>query len=132
MSIENNLKRIADALEQIAQTGAIAQPEPQNIVPSTPPVPAAQPAAQPEPQNIVPPTPPVPPTPVAASGASEESSLFTDVQQLVQYVMVKYQSLGPEKGSKINDVLVGLGYNNINDIQPIHFAEFHKQVEAIQ
>ena len=46
--------------------------------------------------------------------------------------MTKYQALGAEKGAQIQQVLVSLGYQNINDIQPTHYQTFYEGVEGIQ
>ena len=139
MSIENNLKKSADALERIATAlEALVAQGPVPVEPVAAPAPVAEaPAA---PVSPAPPTPPAaaiptpPPAPAAPVSPNEPGVQvpFTDINGLVQYVMGKYQSLGAEKGAGIQGILVGLGYGNINDVQPAHFAEFYTQVEAIK
>lgn len=51
---------------------------------------------------------------------------------MIQYVMSAYQSMGPEKGAKIQGVLGGLGYSNINDVKPEHFGNLYQGVEALK
>jgi len=46
--------------------------------------------------------------------------------------MQAYQEIGPENGAKIQGVLSGLGYNNINDVKPEHFAQFYAQIEMLK
>ena len=144
MSIENSLKKSADALERIATAmealvnqGAGIPAANVNTPVETP---APAPVAPQPPAAAAPPVPPAPPTPAATTPAPPPTPAptpdvqlpFADINGLVQYVMGKYQSLGAEKGDGIQNVLVGLGYSNINDVQPEHFAQFYTQVEAIQ
>lgn len=71
----------------------------------------------------------VAPVPAAApvSGAP-----FTDGKGLIAYVMDAYKQMGAEKGAKIQNVLVGLGYQNINDVKPEHYGALHAGVEALK
>lgn len=57
---------------------------------------------------------------------------FNDAKGLMTYVMASYQSLGPEKGAQIQNVLSGLGYQNINDIKPEHYDALFVGVEALK
>ena len=143
MSIESNLKnidksleRMATALEALVNQGA-GIPAINENVPAAPQAPAAPVPPAPPVAAAPVPTPPPPPAPAPATPTQPMADPavqlpFTDINGLVQYVMGKYQSLGAEKGAGIQNVLVGLGYSNINDVQPEHFAQFYTQVEAIQ
>lgn len=77
---------------------------------------------------------PAPPTfaPAAPVQAASAGVPFNDGKSLIEYVMARYKQLGPEKGAQIQNVLTGLGYQNINDIRPEHYAQFHAGVEGIQ
>jgi hypothetical protein len=66
------------------------------------------------------------PAPVA-SGAP-----FSDGKGLIDYVMGAYKALGPQKGAQIQNVLTGMGYQNINDVKPEHYAALHTGVEALK
>jgi hypothetical protein len=141
MSIEKSLERIAAALEAVVELqvrGGVRmtaieepapapQPVPMNPNPYVPPeqqFPAAEPlkaapAVTPEPAAPAPTAPALPPAP------------FTDHKTLSVYVMGKYRSLGPVKGALIQNVLSELGYKNINEVKPEHYASFYAKVEAL-
>ena len=92
----------------------------------TPPNPAPLP-----PVAAVMPPPPVflaPAAPATVAGAAP----FTDGKGLIDYVMTVYKSIGPDKGANIQNVLVGLGYNNINDVKPEHYGAMFAGVEALK
>jgi len=76
---------------------------------------------------------PAPPTfaPPALAAAPGDVPPFTDNAGLVQYVMKAYQTLGPEKGRKIQEVIAGLGYQNINDIASTHYMALYQGVESL-
>jgi hypothetical protein len=57
---------------------------------------------------------------------------FSDPKGLIDYVMGAYKALGPQKGALIQGVLAGLGYQNINDVKPEHYASLHTGVEALK
>lgn len=57
---------------------------------------------------------------------------FTDSKGLIAYVMDAYKTMGAEKGAKIQNVLVGLGYQNINDVKPEHYGALFAGVEALK
>jgi hypothetical protein len=77
----------------------------------------------PAPPAFVAPAPAAP----AASGAP-----FTDGKGLIDYVMGAYKALGPQKGAQIQNVLVGLGYQNINDVKPEHYGALFQGVEQLK
>jgi hypothetical protein len=68
------------------------------------------------------------PAPVAAVAGAP----FSDPKGLIDYVMGAYKALGPQKGALIQGVLTGLGYQNINDVKPEHYAALHTGVEALK
>ena len=78
------------------------------------------------------PAPPafVAPAPAAAPAAS--GAPFTDGKGLIDYVMGAYKALGPQKGAQIQNVLVGLGYQNINDVKPEHYGQLYAGVEQLK
>jgi hypothetical protein len=46
--------------------------------------------------------------------------------------MASYKALGAAKGSQIQTVLTGLGYQNINDVKPEHYGQLFAGVEALK
>jgi hypothetical protein len=95
------------------------------LAPVAPPVapPVAAAPAMPAPPSFVAPAT----VTVSATGAP-----FTDGKGLIDYVMNAYKALGPQKGALIQGVLTGLGYQNINDVKPEHYAALHTGVEALK
>lgn len=76
---------------------------------------------------------PAPPTFVAPAAAPVSAGApFSDPKGLIDYVMGAYKALGPQKGAMIQGVLTGLGYQNINDVKPEHYAALHTGVEALK
>ncbi len=137
MSLETEIKNLAAAV--IALTAKI---EGINVAPATPvaqapapapvvqaaPVPVAAPAPAPAP--VMPAAPSfVAPAPVAAPATGAP---FNDPKGLLEYVMGAYKALGAEKGQQIQGVLTQLGYQNINDVKPEHYAQLHAGVEALK
>lgn len=57
---------------------------------------------------------------------------FTDTKGLIAYMTQAYAQLGPEKGALMQNVLTGLGYQNVNDVQPGHFPAVFQQIEALK
>ena len=57
---------------------------------------------------------------------------FTDGKGLIDYVMSAYKALGAAKGANIQSVLLGIGYQNINDVKPEHYAALFAGVEALK
>jgi hypothetical protein len=67
-----------------------------------------------------------------ASPASTTKAPFSDAKGLMAYVMESYKTLGPVKGSEIQNILVKLGYQNINDIRAEHYDALFAGVEALK
>ena len=139
MSLETEIKTLAAAV--IALTAKI---EGINVAPAAPvaqaPAPVAAPSvtvtvATPEPAPVAAPAPVMPAAPsfVAPAAAPAASGApFTDPKGLIDYVMGAYKALGAAKGAQIQNVLVGLGYQNINDVKPEHYGALFTGVEALK
>lgn len=162
MSLENNIASIAKSLERIATvmekgstpaapaaTEALGNLVQAAAVATAPVVAAptvaliANSVATPTPTVTAPSvvtadTPSINTMPVAPTFAAPAPALttttapFSDAKGLVDYVMAAYKTMGPEKGAGIQSILVGLGYQNINDVKPEHYAELHKKIEALK
>lgn len=136
MSIEAAIVQLAEAVASLAaavngadtnDTTNSAEGKRRGRPAKTEPVPAAPPVM---------PAPPfiaqaVAPTPAPAE-AEPVSVPFTDAQGLMQYVMASYKAMGPEKGARIQQVLVGMGKTNVNEITPDLYGAFFSQVEALK
>lgn len=57
---------------------------------------------------------------------------FSDPKGLLAYVIASYNALGAQKGAGIQQVLVANGYQNINDVQPDHYAALYAGIEALK
>lgn len=127
MSLESKIEALTAAVQALT-----AKLESGNIAPAAPVAPAPVPVvkAAPAPVAAAPamPAPPVFVAPVAAPAPS----MFTDPKGLIDYVMGAYKALGPQKGASIQGVLVGLGYQNINDVKPEHYGDLFNGIEALK
>jgi hypothetical protein len=99
-----------------------AAPVPMHVVIPTTDVPAPVAVAMPAPPVFV--APVAAPAPIGAP--------FTDGKGLIDYVMSAYKALGPQKGAQIQNVLTGMGYQNINDVKPEHYGQLFAGVEALK
>jgi hypothetical protein len=89
--------------------------------------------APPAPAPAAPPPPPPPTTPPVTAPAPESSGApFVDAKGLIEYVMLTYKNLGPQKGAQIQSVLSGLGYQNINDVKAEHYGKIFAGIEALK
>ena len=138
MSLENEIKNLAAAV--IALTAKI---EGINVAPAAPvaqapaPVAASVSIAAPVPVPAIVAAPvamPAVPTFVAQApvAAPVAGAPFNDPKGLLEYVMGAYKALGADKGQQIQGVLTTLGYQNINDVKPEHYAQLHAGVEALK
>ena len=94
----------------------IAAPAPVAVSPSSAPVMPAPPSfAAPVVASVVPGTAP-----------------FSDPKGLIDFVMNSYKALGTVKGAGIQGVLVSLGYQNINDVNPAHYGALFTGIEALK
>lgn len=90
-------------------------------------------APQPAPVAPVVQAEPVMPSFVTAPATPPVSGApFSDGKGLMEYVMNTYKALGPQKGAAIQNVLTGLGYANINDVKPDHYATLFQGIELLK
>lgn len=143
-TLVNSLPREAQAkVAAITTTSLPAAPVAQvtNITPIHAPAPAPIATVTPAPAPVIPVAAPVAPVaamppppsfqaPVAAPAAT--GAPFTDAKGLLEWIMASYKQMGAEKGAGIQGVLVSLGYNNINDVNPMHYAALYAGVEALK
>lgn len=140
MSLEAKIQELIEAVCRLtdainADKTTIVAPAVEVVQPVVTPAPVASPVVQPVP--VVEPAPapvmPAPPSFVApAPLVAPAGAPFTDGKGLIDYVMSSYKALGAEKGAKIQGVLIGLGYQNINDVKPEHYAALFAGVEALK
>jgi len=145
MSIEAKIEALTAAV-----TALTAQMQSSNVTAATPVAPAPAPVVQAAPAPVAAPVPvpvvvpasvaaapamPAPPSfiaPAPVAAPAPTGAPFTDGKGLIDYVMSAYKALGPQKGAMIQNVLVNLGYQNINDVKPEHYAALHTGVEALK
>ena len=134
MSLESKIEALTAAVQALT-----AKLESGNVAPAAPIAPAPAPVVKAAPVVVAPapvvaapamPAPPVFVAPVAAPAPAP--SMFTDPKGLIDYVMGAYKALGPQKGASIQGVLVGLGYQNINDVKPEHYGDLFNGIEALK
>ena len=130
MSLENKIEALTAAV--IALTAKL---ESSNVAPAAPVAPAPAPVVQVAPVVAAPAMPappafvnPAPYVPMAAPAGAP----FSDGKGLIDYVMASYKALGAAKGAQIQNVLVSLGYQNINDVKPEHYGQLFAGVEALK
>jgi hypothetical protein len=138
MSLELKIEALTAAVTALTaqlQAGNVSAPAP--VAPTPAPVVQAAPITvsvvdTPAPVAAAPvmPAPPTFVTPAPAPAAS--GAPFSDPKGLIDYVMGAYKALGPQKGALIQGVLTGLGYQNINDVKPEHYAALHTGVEGLK
>jgi hypothetical protein len=117
--LESN--NVALAAPVVITSAAPAAPQTVTVQPAPAPVVAAPVVAM-----------PAPPTFMAAPAPAPVGAPFSDPKGLITYVMGAYTALGPQKGSMIQGVLTGLGYQNINDVKPEHYGQLFAGVEALK
>jgi hypothetical protein len=145
MSLENKIEALTAAV--LALTAKL---ESSNVAPAAPVAPAPAPVVQAapvveSPQVATPvvesapvvaapqmPAPPAFVAPAPALAPVAGGAPFSDGKGLIDYVMSAYKALGAAKGSQIQNVLVSLGYQNINDVKPEHYGALFAGVEALK
>lgn len=145
MSLENKIEALTAAVVALTaklESSNVAAPAP--VAPAPAPVvqaapvvtaPLAQAAPVAAPVMPAPPTfvaPAANPLPTATATTTTSNAPFTDGKGLIDYVMASYKALGAAKGAQIQGVLVGLGYQNINDVKPEHYGQLFAGVEALK
>jgi hypothetical protein len=134
MSLELKIEALTAAVVALTaklESSNVAAPA--HVAPT--PAPVVQAALAPvAPPVAVAPAMPAPPLFVAPATVtvSATGAPFTDGKGLIDYVMNAYKALGPQKGALIQGVLTGLGYQNINDVKPEHYAALHTGVEGLK
>lgn len=118
------------AVAEIASPAPAPAPAPAPVAMSAP-APAPTPAPAPAPAPVAMPAPPMFAAPAPAP-ATAAAAPFTDVKGMIDYVMGVYRELGPQKGAQIQNVLTGLGYQNINDVKPEHYSALFQGVEQLK
>lgn len=124
MSLEAKIEALTAAV--VALTAKLEAAPVAAPAPVVAPAPVAPPAVEPAP------TMPPPPKFEAPAAAPAAGAPFTDGKGLIDYVMSSYKVLGPQKGAQMQGVLVGLGYQNINDVKPEHYAALYAGIEALK
>lgn len=127
MSLEQNINRIATALELIAQrlnNTPVAAPV---TIATSAPVATPAPAPAPFPVQSAAPVPAP-----AASQPTASQAPFTDNAGMQEYVKKTYEELGPEKGAKMIEILKELNLNTIKDLKPEQYGPFYAKVEALK
>jgi hypothetical protein len=133
MSLELKIEALTAAV--IALTAKL---ESSNVSAPAPVAPAPTPVVQVAPVPVAAPVAaaplmPAPPSFVAPAPAPVPTGApFSDGKGLIDYVMGAYKALGPQKGALIQGVLTSMGYQNINDVKPEHYAALHIGVEALK
>lgn len=78
------------------------------------------------------PAAPIPPVTVASAAPTTATvSPFKDKQAMMDFVIASYKALGAEKGAKIQDVLTGMGYQNINDVPEGQWGQLKAGIEGL-
>ena len=113
MSIENNLKHIADALEKIA--GSTEAPAPAAPAPAPAPAPAA-PA-------------PAAPAPAAPAAHPAHPAAAMTVEQLNEALVVEFRRLGSRE--PIDNAMAQFGVTSVNALQPVQYQPLLDVVKAI-
>ena len=135
MSLEAKIEALTAAVIALTaklESSNVAAPAP--VAPTPAPVVQAAPVAAPVTVSVTAaPAMPAPPSFVMPAPAPAASGApFSDGKGLIDYVMSAYKALGPQKGALIQGVLTGLGYQNINDVKPEHYAALHTGVEGLK
>ena len=144
MSLESKIEALTAAV--IALTAKLESNNVAPVAPAVNPIQAAPTVAAPVPTTVTVAAvsntvaasgtpvgmPPPPSFMAAAPVAAVVGAPFSDPKGLITYVMGAYTALGPQKGSMIQGVLTGLGYQNINDVKPEHYGQLFAGVEALK
>lgn len=136
-----NTKVIQSLIEALPHDAKTAVAEVVTVSAPAPVAPALAPVVQAAPVVVAPvvaaaPAMPAPPSFVAPAPVVQVpvqgGAPFSDGKGLIDYVMGAYKALGAAKGAGIQNVLVGLGYQNINDVKPEHYGALFAGIEALK
>ena len=137
MSLENKIEALTAAVIALTaklESANVAAPAPVAQASVAAPAPLVQPVAT-VPAPVATTAPVMPPAPAFTAPQTAPVSAgapFTDGKGLIDYVMSAYKALGPQKGAQIQNVLTGLGYQNINDVKPEHYGALFQGVEQLK
>ena len=125
-------EKVASVVVPVAAVAPVI-PKPVPVVVAAPVVVPVAAPVMPAPPVFAPvmPAPPVFAAPVAAPVVSGAAP-FSDPKGLIDFVMSSYKALGTVKGAGIQGVLVSLGYQNINDVNPAHYGALFSGIEALK
>ena len=147
MSLETEIKNLAAAVIaltakiegiNVAPAAPVAQaPALADVLTAAAPAPIAAALTAPVAAPVAAPAPVMPAAPsfvaqAPAAAVVSMSAPFNDPKGLLEYVMGAYKALGADKGQQIQGVLTSMGYQNINDVKPEHYAQLHAGVEALK
>lgn len=130
-------EKVASVVVPVAAVApVIPTPAPVVAAPVAPVAPVAAPVIAPvvTPVPVAAPVMPAPPSfaaPVVAP-VVPGTAPFSDPKGLIDFVMSSYKALGAAKGAGIQGVLTGLGYQNINDVNPAHYGALFTGIEALK
>ena len=135
-----NTKVIQSLIEALPHDAKTAVAEVVTVSAPAPVAPAPAPVVKAAPVVVAPvvtsaPAMPEPPSFVAVAPVAAPVTTgapFSDGKGLIDYVMGAYKALGAVKGAGIQNVLVGLGYQNINDVKPEHYGALFAGIEALK
>lgn len=143
MSIENNLKRIAESLEKLVELQTevkqvIADSPKQPAAPAQDATPPAPPAAEQKTEAAAATpetTPPAPPTieekaPPAPSAEQPAAPAAMTPQELNDALVAEFRRLGNREG--IDKAMADLGVTSVNQLQPEQYQPLVDAVRAIQ
>ena len=128
----NQLIAVMSAVQQSAPTAPVVQ-TPLASAPTAPV--SATPTNPVQSQQMAPVMPALPtfaPAPAPVVAAPVSTAPFTNAQGVMEYTMGAYKAMGPEKGNKIQGILQSMGVQNLNDLTPEQYAQFHQAVEQLK
>jgi len=135
MSLEAKIEALTQAVQALTaqlQTATVAPAAPVAQAPVVAPAPVPTPVVASAPVALAPAMPAPPAFMAAAPAAAVVGAPFNDSKGLIEYVMDTYKAMGPQKGSRIQEVMTALGYQNINDIKPEHYGALYQGVEQLK
>lgn len=137
MSLENNIERIANALEMLVAQGASqTQPASPAPAPDKKPDPVQEVPEQPAPPPAPAATAPVPPAPAAAPAAppaappaAAPASDITTREQLNAALVTEFKRLGGRE--QIDKAITDMGAQGIDTLDESRWGELIEKVKAI-
>ena len=143
-NLVNVIEKLVNVIEAKSVPTVLAQPEKLSakpaevpvVVEAPAPVVVAQPAPVVVPETVAAPVaapsmPPLPDFAAPAPATLRPSAPFSDPKGMIQYVTEAWKALGA-KGPKMQEVIVGLGHHNINEIRPDQYGALYAGIEALK